>query len=70
MAKDTTAYAGAMKELREAHARMKERAPGNPAVAIPLEHIITYRGEDGESRAVIPVEQVIYLADEVLRSAR
>lgn len=66
MAKDNAAYVGAMKELRDALDRMRERMPGNPAVAIPLEHILTFKGEDGPA-AVIPVEQVIYLVDEILR---
>lgn len=70
MAKDNTAYAGAMKEIRDALDKMQERMPGKPAVAIPLEHILTFKGDDGDSRAVIPVEQVLYLVDEILRQAR
>lgn len=69
MAKDNAAYVGAMKELRDARDKLKERTPGEPAVAIPLEHVITFKGEDGDMRGVIPVEQVIYLVDEILRLA-
>lgn len=58
---------GLLQELRAAQEAMQARAPGKPAVTIPLDQIFTFKGEDGEPRAVIPIEQVIYLVDEILR---
>jgi len=65
--KDDTPYAGAMKELREALLRMQEKAPGQPCVEVPLDKVFYYNGKDGDPQAVMPVQEVIYLVDQILR---
>lgn len=40
---------------------------GEPCVEIPLEDIQTYRGENGEIKAIIGMNKLIYLVDRVLR---
>lgn len=56
-------------ELRNAQEAMCNRSPGKPAVFIPLDQVFTFKGENGEPMAVVPVEQVIYLVDQILRDA-
>lgn len=56
--------------LRSAEARMRERMPGNPALSIPLDKIYCYKNDDGELRAVINVQEVIYLADSLMAEKR
>ena len=54
-------------ELRARHAAMLARAPGKPSIFVPLDQVFTFKGEDGEPLAVIPVRQLIYMVDEILR---
>lgn len=67
MKKANEARGALIAELRTAQEAMRARAPGSPAVEIPLDKILTFKGKDGELCGVIEVEQVIYLADEILR---
>jgi hypothetical protein len=60
----------AIQMLRDAEAVMAERVPGKPAVELPLDAIITFQSSEGETKAVIHVEQVIFLVDAILRNAR
>lgn len=57
-------------ELRAAQERMQARMPGSPAIAIPLNKVLTFQDDNGEPRGIIEVEQVIYLVDEILRRGR
>jgi hypothetical protein len=57
-----------LQELKDRHAAMLARAPGKPAIFVPLDQVFTFKGENGEPLAVIPVEQLIYMVDEILRS--
>jgi hypothetical protein len=62
-----TAREALLLALREARNALQAKAPGQPCVEIPLDKIHTFVDGDGTPRAVIGVEQVIYLADEILR---
>jgi len=54
-------------EMREVLAARRLTTPGKPSVALPLDQVFSYTDGDGETRAVIPIEQVIYLVDGILR---
>lgn len=41
---------------------------GEPCVEIPIEDIQTFKGHDGELRAVIGMNKLVYLIDALLRS--
>lgn len=61
---------GLMEELRDARTRMEAKCPGKPCVELPLDAVSAFRDADGKLRAVVTVDQVLYLADEVLRAGR
>jgi len=56
-----------LQELRDIQKARQAKSVGMAAVAIPLEHIYTFKSDDGYTKAVIPIEQVVYLVDEILR---
>lgn len=41
--------------------------PGKPAIPIPTESLHCYTDDSGSLRCVVDMEQVIYLAEEMLR---
>jgi hypothetical protein len=41
---------------------------GEPAVEIPIADIQTFKGEDGQLRAFIGMNKLVYLVDALLRS--
>lgn len=57
-----------LQELRDKQTALLARAPGKPAVFVPLDQVFTFKAEGGEPLAVISVEQLIYMVDELLRS--
>lgn len=56
-----------LQELKDALGKMQGNTPGQPCIEIPLDKVFTYRGDGGEPKGLIEVQQVIYLVDEVLR---
>lgn len=56
-----------MQSLRDMIARRKKSAPGTHAIEVPLDKIFHFVGLDGDDKAVMPVEEVLYLVDEILR---
>lgn len=67
--KPKTEHEMAMDALRAAHTKMQDRMPGTPCVALDLSKVSIFNGENGELRAVVSVQEVIYIADGILRSA-
>jgi hypothetical protein len=68
--KEPTPQMLAMDTLRAAATKLETRAPGQPALPIPLDKIYTYTNDDGEAKAVIPVREVLFLVDTLLRDAK
>jgi len=68
MKKATEERSKLLDELRAATETMSRRAPGQPAVEIPLDKVLTFSGDEGP-KAVIEIQQIIYIVDGILRDA-
>lgn len=55
--------------LAEARDAFSGDMPGKPAITVPVESLHFYRNDDGHLQCVIDMEQIVYLADDMLRNA-
>lgn len=60
-------HAALMETLRDMIDKRKSSAPGTAAIEIHLSKIFHYIDADGNDHAVMPIEEVLYLVDDILR---
>lgn len=53
--------------IAEARDAFSGDMPGKPAIEVPIDSLHFYRNGDGELKCVIDMEQVLYLAEDMLR---
>lgn len=65
-----TPQAIAMQELSDMRQRMRDalHGIGEPAVEIPIGDISVFSGADGETRAIINMDKLLYIVDRLLRN--